>query len=545
MAKKKTWPIYATAAVAVAAVAYGTHAAGLWGKSAADDVLKIAMATPLTGLDTAVITDGPAINIAGNTQEGLLRNDDKGEPQLALAKSIDSSADGKTWTIKLRDGLKWSDGSALTAKDFVYTWQRVNDPKTASEYAYIFSGIKNADAIQAGKAAPDTLGVKATDDTTLVVTLEKPLPQFKNLLTFPTFYPEQQKFVESKGKSYASSSANQLYSGPYKLEGWNGSNNKFKLVKNDNYWDAKHVKSKEIDVQVVQKAETAVQLYKQGKLDYTILDTPDLVAANSKEKGYQLVPQATTVFNYLNTKNKALANTNIRKALQLATNRTELNQQVLNGLSTPATSFTPKGLYTAADGKDFATYAKQDYTYNKSEAKKYWEAGLKELGVSSVSLTLESDTDRVANAKAVSDYLQSAWQSSLPGLTIKQKNVPFKQRLQDGANGNFDIMLTQWGADYAEPSTYLNMLVTKGTNNWGNYSSAAYDSALDKATGDDAIDATKRDADYKGIENDIFKNAAINPLYFQAQPELLRPNVAGVVENTAGVGLDLKTAYRK
>ena len=200
----KNWQKLTLVGVALVAVVGGTRAAGLWGNSgnSNDKTLRFSLPTPLNGLDSATITDEYSITVVGNAGEGLMRADKNGKPQPALAKSVKSSSDGKTWTIKLRNGLKWSDGSKLTAKDVVYAWQRANDQKTASEYAYLYSGIKNADAIQAGKVDKKGLGIKASGNT-LTVSLEKPMPQFKSLLTFPTFFPQKQSFVEKYGKNMA------------------------------------------------------------------------------------------------------------------------------------------------------------------------------------------------------------------------------------------------------------------------------------------------------------------------------------------------------
>lgn len=541
------WKKVVIGGIAVVVVGTGTRVAGLWGKNddANSKVLHFSIPTPLNGLDTATITDEYSMDIAGNAGEGLLRVDKSGKPQPAQAKSIKVSKDGKTWTITLRKGLKWSDGSKLTAADFVYGWQRANDPKTKSEYAYLYSGIKNADSIQNGKADKKSLGTTAKGDV-LTVTLEKPLPQFKSLLTFPTFFPQQQKFVEKQGKSFATTSAKSLYNGPYKFEGWQGTNNRFKLVKNNHYWDAKHVKTSEIDLQVVQKPEVAVQMYKSGKLDAALVNTPQLVQANKNNKGYRVTPQATTIYLAYNQSGnvKALTNTKIRQALNLATNRTELNSQVLSGTSTPAKTFTPKGLSTV-NGEDFAKYANQNYEYNAKEAQKNFKEGLAELGEKSITLEIEADSDRVANAKDIVNYLQGQWSKQLPGLKVTEKFVPFKQRLQDGTNKNFQIMLTQWGADYAEPTTFLDLASTGNANNYSHNSTPAYDALWNKAKGVDATNDTKRSADELGMEKIIHQEAIFNPLYYQAQPELVNPEITGFYHHAVGVPLDFKNAARK
>ena len=214
-------------------------------------------------MDSSLATDTYSNIIIGNTNAGLTRVDKDGKAQPELAKSVDVSKDGLTYTFHLRDGLKWSNGDALTAKDFVYSWQRAVDPATASEYGYLLGPVKNANEINGGKADKSTLGVKATDDKTFVVTLAQPTPYFEFLTANSVYYPLNQKVVEKYGKQYGTSSEKMVYSGPYKFEkskGWNGSNQTFSIVKNDDYWDKSAVKTKEIDFQVVQDPKTSFNL---------------------------------------------------------------------------------------------------------------------------------------------------------------------------------------------------------------------------------------------------------------------------------------------
>ncbi|HEY4399458.1 MAG TPA: peptide ABC transporter substrate-binding protein [Lactobacillaceae bacterium] len=546
MAKKKSntpkW-LAGAAAVVVAGGAYAYYNSTK-GPAVSDEPLNFAFPTDITTLDSSKATDTYSFDVLGNSQEGLLRIGKGGKIENAEAKSVESSKDGLTWTIKLRDGLKWSNGDDVTAKDYVYSWQRTNDPKTGSEYAYIFSGIKNADAIQAGKAKVDTLGIKATDDKTLVVTLEKPLPQFKQLLTFPVLFPQNQKTVEKYGKDYGTTSDKQVYNGAYTFKGWTGTNKKYKLVKNDKYWDASSVKSKEIDLQVIEKPETQVALYKQGKLDRASLGTPELLSANKSSKDYATSEESTAAYFQYNEHVKALGNLKIRQALNLATNRKDFVAQVMSGVSTPATGLTPAGTFTLKDGTDFAAYAKQGYTYDAAEAKKLWQEGLKEIGESKVTLTITSDADSPI-AKSSLDYISQAWQTALPGLTVKEKFVPFQQRLTDTSSSNFQVVLNLWGADYAEPSTFVGLFASTSPNNNGFYKSAAYDAAYKKATTTDALDPTKAAADYKDAEAALYKEAGINPLYWRSSPRLVNPDVKGLIQNAAGAPTDdFKYAYK-
>lgn len=189
----------------------------------------------MTTLDASKATDQASYDQINNVEEGLYLLGKNAKVQNALATSTKKSADGKTWTFTIRKDAKWSNGDPVTAKDFVYSWRRTIDPKTASEYAYLFSGIKNADAIVSGKKKPAALGIKADGKYKLTVTLEKRIPYFKLLMAFPLFFPQNQKFIEKAGSKYATSSKYMIYNGPYKQVGWTGSNLSWKLVKNDKY----------------------------------------------------------------------------------------------------------------------------------------------------------------------------------------------------------------------------------------------------------------------------------------------------------------------
>lgn len=542
------WQKVTIGAVAAAVVVVGgTRAAGLWGaKSANSDTLSFQLPTPIQTLDISKNTDTYSGTIIGNSGSNLMRVDAKGKPKLELAKSVKVSDDGLTYTVVLKSGLKYSDGSSLTAKDFVYSWQRIVNPKTASQYAYLASGVKNADKIAAGKANVDTLGVTSKGNT-ITFELERPMPQFEYLLTFGNFMPQKESYVEKEGKKYATTAATALYSGPYKVEGWSGTNNKFKLVKNDNYWDAKNVKTKQIDIQIVQKPDTAVQLYKQGKIDrVSIANTPELYDANKNNKDIVKAPEATTSYIQYNQtgKNKFLANAKIREALNLATNRKELTQQVTAGISTPATGLAPEGLAKTSSDEDLAKYVAPGYKFDPTAAKKAFQEGLKELGETQATFTITSDADSPA-AKSTLDYLQGSWEKILPGLKINQKFVPFQQRIKDAQTQNFDLVVSLWGGDYPEGSTFYDLFKDGASNNNGQFKNAAYTAAVNKAETTDALKDSARDTDYKAAEAALLKDNNINPLYFRSGYSLQNPDVTGIIVNTTGVQYDWKSAVRK
>ncbi|UTG78967.1 peptide ABC transporter substrate-binding protein [Lactococcus lactis] len=518
--------------------------------------IKFSIPTDVASLDTTILTDQYSYDVAGNVEEGLTRVDSKGNAALALAKSIDVSKDGLTYTVTLRDNLKWSNGDKLTAKDFVYSWKRAVDPKTGSEYAYLMGAVSGANNIISGKSSLDSLGIKAESDTEFTVTLTQPTPYFKFLLSEPVYYPLDQKVVDKYGKQYGTSSDKTVYNGPFMFKsdkGWTGTNKTFSIYANPNYYDKSAVKSKQIDFQVISNANTGAQLYKQGKLDFTLLSTTDLINANKKTKGYTVFKQARTDYIEYNQSGKnasspdaqkALANQNIREALNLATNRAGVIKTALPG-STVATSFTPVGMSKTSTGEDFATYAKQDYRYDPTKAKDLWEKGLKELGLTKLSLSLEAAGD-LAPSEATANFLQTAYQQNLPGLTVNLKLVPFKQRLNDAQNGNFDMVLSGWGGDYAEPSTFLQLFTTGQSYNDGKFSSKTYDDAFKAATTTpDVLDPAKVDGHYKAAETALYQGSYINPVDFQANPALMNPKITGLEFHSTGLAYDLKSAYVK
>lgn len=513
------------------------------------NVINWPIPTEINTLDVSKNTDTYSNIAIGNSGSNLLRLDGKGGTELDLAKKVDVSEDGLTYTATLRDGLKWSDGSDLTAEDFVYSWQRIVDPKTASEYAYLAteSHLENADKINSGEEKDlSKLGVKA-DGNKVIFTLTSPTPQFMDYLAFTNFMPQKKELVEKLGKDYGTNSKSQVYSGPYKVEGWNGSNTKFKLVKNDKYWNAKNVKTETVNIQVVKKPDTAVQMYKQGDLDAAnISATSAIYNANKKNKDIVTVPEATTAYMVYNQTGrvKALANENIRKALNLATDREGIVKAAVDTGSKPATALVPTGLAALSTGEDLAKYVAPGYSYDAKEAKKLFEAGLKELGEDKLTITVTSDADSPA-AKNTLDYLKSTWENALPGLTVEEKFVPFKQRLEDTKTQNFDVAVSLWGGDYPEGSTFYGLFTSDAAYNYGKFKSSEYDEAYNDAITKNALDKDAAAENYKTAEKVLYDHAYYNPLYFRSTESLQNPDLKGLIRNSTGLQTDFTHAYKK
>ncbi|WP_373892075.1 peptide ABC transporter substrate-binding protein [Weissella confusa] len=535
-----------TSALLSTALILGSTVAPLTADAAKYKTINWTEGADLGTMDPSKSTAAVDFDALQATGDGLYRNDKSGKPALALAESVEKSEDGLSLTFKLRSGLKWSNGDALTAHDFVYGWQRTNDPKTASQYAYLFSGIKNADAIQSGENTDlSSLGVTAVDDTTLEVQLEKPMPQLESVLTMAPFYPQNQKFVEKVGKKYGTAAKYTLSSGPYILKDWTGSNNKYSLVKNKNYYDAKVVKTPKVVIQTIKDQNTGYNLYKSGKVDFTNL-SPDQVKASKKNKAYKVIPQASTFYMEFNQKKvKALANQKIRQAISYSIDRKTLSDKILTGTATPATTFTSTKLAVDPNtNKDFAKSAevKGAIAYDKTKAKKLFKEGMKEAGVK--KLTLQMVTDDTDGAKRTAQFLQSQMEK-LDGLKIDIKTVPFKQRLALSQDKKFDLVITAWGADYGDPSTFLDLYTKDSSFNNGSWDNAQYNELMQAAKTTDVNDDKKRYDDYKQAEQIIDKEVGVAPLYYRSYATLFRTSVKGVVMNPAGAPYDWKWAYKK
>ncbi|MGT2933770.1 peptide ABC transporter substrate-binding protein [Streptococcus catagoni] len=547
--KKVTWKRAGLGAIALASTTLLLACGNKATKSDNKDEINWYTPTEIISLDISKNTDTYSSLAIGNSGSNLMRVNKEGKLKPDLAKELEVSKDGLTYTATLRDGLKWSDGSELTAKDFVYTWKRMVDPATASEYAYLATEahVKNAGDINSGKNKDlDSLGVKA-EGNKVIFTLSAPAPQFKSLLSFSNFMPQKEEFVKKSGKDYGTSSEKQVYSGPYTVKDWNGTSGTFKLVKNDKYWDAKHVKTKTINVQTVKKPDTAVQMYKQGKLDFAnISGTSAIYNANKKNKDVVPVLEATTAYMVYNQTGsvEGLSNKKIRQALNLATDRKGIVSAAVDTGSKPATAIVPTGLAKLKDGGDLTKHVAPGYQYNKEEAAKLFKEGLKEIGKPNLKLTITSDADSPV-AKATVDYIKETWEKALPGLTVEEKFVTFKQRLEDTKTQNFEIALALWGGDYPEGSTFYSLVKSGSAYNYGKFSNPNFDKAYEKALTTDALDTDAAADDYKEGEKALFDEANYNPIYFRNGEGLQNPSIKGLIRNTTGLNVDFTYAYKK
>lgn len=494
----------------------------------------------ISTMDPSKSTDAISGTAINDTTDGLYRYSGTELKPAIATKIVKPTKNGTVYTFKLRDA-KWSNGDPVTADDFVFAWRRTVDPATKSQYAYLYSGVVNADAVMKSTKKPATLGVKALDKHTLQVTLEHPIPYFQKMMVNGPFFPQNEKYVKKMGSKYGTQAKYTLANGPYKLTGWNGSNNSWQEVKNPTYWNAKNVHIDQINVTAVKDATTAMNLFQSGKLDDAAL-TGDQAAQAKTQKDYRGIKQTSVFYLELNEKKvPAFKNTKLRQAMSMAINREEYIKKVLQDGSIDAPTVTPSGLAENPTTKeDFSKEAAQGYTkytsYNPKEAKALWTAGMQEVGKQ--NLTLELLTDDTDNAKRSAEYFQNTLEKNLPGLKVTISTVPFKTRLTRSQDGQFDMVLSGWSADFTDPITFLDLFTTDGSYNDGKWSNATFDKLINESQTTYATNETKRWQVMVQAQQLLTQEQGVIPIYQRVQAHLVNPKIQGL-KTTPGGTFDL------
>mgnify|MGYP000504788533 FL=1 len=513
-----------------------TTAAGMLagcGSKTDTDTFRFANDTDIVGMDSTVVDDAMSFNAITAITDGLTTVDVKGNTIPGIAKSWDVSNNGLTYTFHLRDA-KWANGDKVTAQDFVYSWHRII--KNAGNYAYMLgsegASIKNADSlINLGTTATDeqlnTLGIKATDDKTVVVDLEKNVPYFVGLMSFPCYFPQNQKFVEKCGKNYATKPEYILGNGAYKMTKWI-KGNKATFTKNDKYYDAKSVKTKNLEMYLVQDPKTAAQNFDNGKVDYATINST-LVDKYKGKDTFKAIREGYLAYLICNFKADTTANKNLRHALSYAINRKDLCDNILKDGSQPATGFVPAQLCKSPSGKDFREESGKYVDYDVKKAQEYLDAAKKELGTDTITVDLLYGTDE-SPMDTFAEYLQGSF-TKLKGLKVNMVATVKKDRIYNReASGNFQIACTRWAPDYADPTTFLNVLASSNSNNYGKWENAQYNSLLKHAQNE--TDVNKRWNELLEAEKVMMDDMPNIPVVQTGTAALQAKNVKGLVHNT-------------
>ncbi|MGH0595813.1 peptide ABC transporter substrate-binding protein [Bacillus pretiosus] len=491
-------------------------------------------------MDVTKATDSESMNVMRNVFEGLytLGEDNKLIP--GVAQSYDVSEDKKTYTFHLRES-KWSNGTPVTAADFVFSWKRAVNPDTAAEYAFLFFDIKNAKRINSKELSIDELGVKAIDDKTLEVQLEQPVPYFIDLTTFATFLPINEKYFNSKGKQYGLEAEQLIYNGAFTLDNWKHEQG-FQLKKNSNYWDAKTVKLDEINFDIVKDKSTEINLYESGQLDRVGL-TGEFVDKYRKNPDFKERSEVTVQFLRMNQNNDVLKNKNARLAISQSMNKKAFVDTVLNNGSLPAVGFIPADFAKGPDGKGFRKENGALVKDDVKTAKGNWKKAKQELGKEQVTLELLTSDNAIAKKNA--EYLKGELEKNLEGLTVHVKPQPRKQQIQLLLNSDYDLGVDVWAPDIPDPITFLDIFTTDSSYNFDKYSNQAYDELIHRAKTDLAGNETARWEAMKQAEKILLEDGAVAPFYQSGRSYLQRSSINGIVTNDFGGEFNYKFAEIK
>lgn len=504
---------------------------------AANDTITVYDTNEIRTLVQWAASDSNSFTILNNVSEGLYRLNAKHEPEPALAESYKVSDDKLTYTFTLKKNLKWSNGTALTAKDFVYSWLKQMSIDATNGYSFIMTDyIVNGAEYLENKVSAADVGVKALDDNTFEVKLKQPTPYFVRLTVLPMFFPLNEEFVKSQGDKYGLKVENMIYCGPYVLASYDPASGST-LKKNAGYWDAANVKVSNVNVRIIKDQATALNAYKSGELSRVTLASADVPSMKSNSEFSSTSEFRTTYLQY-NLKDKALSNKNIRLALGYAVDRDTLANTILGDGSAPATGLIANSMY--GDGtKSFRELNGNVTVFDAAKAKEYWDKGVKELG-SVPSLTLLTADDSVT--KTVATYVQDQFKKNL-GIDVTIDSKTSKARNEEMDNNNYQMAITAWGADYDDAMTYLD-LWTGGTPYRGNYASDTYNALI--ADAKKQTDDAKRLQDMLDAEKTLLnEDAVVSPLYYRGFAYLTKPNVVDLVTHPFGTPIEFKYASLK
>ena len=535
------------AALFLAACGGGSSDGGSDAASATGDGIGVMLSTNVMSLDTDLATDGDSFEVIADCIDGLMQMDADGAAIPALAETTDVSEDGCTWTFHLRDA-NWSNGTPVTANDFVFAWRRI--VQNQGEYAYMMSDIgqiKNApalaQAIVDGKDADvTTLGVTAVDDKTLQVELEVPVPYFDSLMYFPTFYPINEEFYNGlEDGTYGTSPDTFLSCGAFVLSDYTPGTASLTVTKNADYWNADSVSLPSINYQVVGSSDNALTAFKSNSLDVVMIGGNQVAAAEKDaDLADKLVVTGAGYMWYLtfsqtekNAQGGMLANQNLRLAFTNALDREALvDNYVMDGSLATYTAVPPQFAASATTGEDFSADQEMfaDYIgFDVEKAQKYYEDAKKELGVDTFEFTLIFGNNEGDEVTKVAQAIKEQIEGTLDGVTLNLQAMTKAERLEKMQNDNYDVALTRWGPDYADPMTYLGMWISNNQNNYGFWSNKEYDKIIADCTNGDLVsDYDARWAALYEAEALVMQEAVIAPLYTKANANLISEGVEGI-----------------
>ncbi|MBR2673860.1 MAG: peptide ABC transporter substrate-binding protein [Mogibacterium sp.] len=476
-------------------------------------------------LDPALNSAVDGANTILHLFEGLLTVGEDGQLAPGQAESWESSEDGLTWTFHLRDGLKWSDDSDLTANDFVYAWKRICDPEVAAPYAdTVLSPIAgfNAESLN-----PDALQVSAPDDKTFEVKLSGPCTYFGSLAAFATMMPVQQATIDANGDAWATAPETYVSNGPFVMSEWvQGSH--ITMVKNPNYWNADAVKLDSIKFMLIEDANAAYSAYQNKEVDM-IKDVPtEEIPSLTGNPEFNVDTILGTYYLNLNCERDMFKDAKVRKALSLAIDRKYVAETIMQGTYTAAGNFMGPG-WADPEGGQFMDKSNGGKTYididnfeaNLEEAKKLMaEAGYPNgEGFPEITYT----TNEAGYHIPVAEYLQQAWKEL--GITMKVETVEWGSFTPMRRDGEYEAARNGWVGDYDDPSNMIELLYSTNGNNDGKFKNAEFDAQIDISR--NTADPAERSAALHKAEDILMEEAGCVPVAYYNDFWLQSPKIQG------------------
>ena len=504
-------------------------------------VLNVGRMAELFDMDSTIATEADCLEVISAIIEPLFVTAADGTPVNALCASYETNEESTEYVFHIREDANWMNGVPVTADDFVFAWRRLVDPVTASEYSFMMevAAVKNATPIISGELPIEELGVSAVDSKTLKVELDHPVSYFLNLMTFPSFCPINEAFATELGSEYALGADNLLCCGPFYMSAWDVGGNTYQLKKNPSYYDADKVNLDEINFQIIKDPQQTMLAYENGTLDYVRLSGDQIVKYQTMD-GFTRIEEGYLWYLSPNLNPKSeeyscgLENENLRMAIALSYDKDVICYEILQDGSTPADFAIPNRLAIGPDGKDFRETSPLYLQTDKAKAQEYWEAAKEELGVDEVTIELLYDDSD--STPLIAQFLQSEIENNLPGVHINLKSQPKKSRTELMQNREYQLGLTRWGPDYADPMTYLDMWTTGSTYNYGEWSNEEYDKLIADANGDLANRYEERWEALKQAEALVMEHAVILPVYQKGTAAMVRPGITGLAFFPVGVG---------
>ncbi|CUU24134.1 Periplasmic murein peptide-binding protein precursor [Duffyella gerundensis] len=471
-------------------------------------------------LDPAKAVGLPEIQVIRDLYEGLTNQDASGKVVPGVAESWQSS-DNKTWIFTLRKDARWSNGEPVTADDFVYSWQRLVDPKTSSPFAWFagLSGIENADVIAKGSMGVDKLGVTALDKHRLKVTLVRPVPYFPSLTANFSLYPVSKTVIAQHGSNWTQP-ANLVGNGAYKLQD-RVVNEKIVLVRNDRYWDNAHSVLTKVTFLPINEESSATKRYRAGDIDITESFPKNMYALLKKTlPGEVYTPdQLGTYYYAFNTEKGPTADVRVRQALSMTIDRRIIAEKVLGTGEKPAWHFTPD--VTAG----FTPAQSMLQQHSQEELNVQAKTLLAAAGYGpSKPLHLNLLYNTSENHQKLAIAVASMWKKTL-GADVKLQNQEWKTYIDSRNSGNFDVIRASWVGDYNEPSTFLSLLTSGHSGNIARFKNSDYDAVMAQASMESSDSA--RNDDYNRAEHILAEQAPIAPVYQYTNGRLIKPWVKG------------------